>query len=92
MTEEHLDLLRENIGSKWKQCARCLGLTNVEIDTIAHDYSRDGLPEMVYQMLDRWRMKEGSIGCTVGKLCRAIQGNIKVDVIQKIFDSCGSSQ
>lgn len=91
VTEEHLDLLRENIGGNWKQCARRLGLTGVEIDTISHDYSRDGLPEMVYQMLDRWKMKEGSIGCKVGKLCRALEGYIKVDVIQKILDSCCSS-
>lgn len=92
VTEEHLDLLRKNIGANWKHCARRLGLTGVEIETIAHDYYRDGLPEMVYQMLDRWKMKEGSIGCTVGKLYRALEGNIKVDVIQKILESCGSSQ
>ncbi|XP_068196479.1 receptor-interacting serine/threonine-protein kinase 1 isoform X2 [Antennarius striatus] len=91
VTEEHLDLLRENIGAKWKRCARRLGLTNVEIETIEHDCYRDGLPEMVHQMLDRWKMKEGSIGCTIGKLCRALEGHIKVDVIQKILDTCGSS-
>lgn len=91
MSEQHLDLLRDNIGSKWKRCARALGLTSVEIETIEHDYYRDGLPEMVHQMLERWKMKEGSIGCTVGKLCHALSGNIKVDVIQKILDTCCSS-
>lgn len=91
MTEEHLDLLMDNIGSKWKRLARRLGLTSVEIETIQHDFDRDGLPEMVHQMLERWKMKEGSIGCTVGKLCRALEGNIKIDVIQKILDTCGSS-
>ncbi|XP_068426113.1 receptor-interacting serine/threonine-protein kinase 1 [Clinocottus analis] len=91
VTEEHLDLLRDNIGATWKRCARRLGLTRVEIETIEHDCDRYGLPEMVHQMLDRWKMTEGSIGCTVGKLCRALEGNIKVDVIQKILDSCGSS-
>ncbi|XP_059200577.1 receptor-interacting serine/threonine-protein kinase 1 isoform X2 [Centropristis striata] len=91
VTEEHLDLLRDNIGAKWKRCARRLGLTSVEIETIEHDFYRDGLPEMVHQMLDRWKMKEGSIGCTVGKLCHALEGNIKVDVIQKILEACGSS-
>lgn len=89
--EEHLDVLRENIGTKWKRCARRLGLTNVDIETIEHDCYRDGLPEMVHQMLERWKMKEGCIGCTVGKLCRALDGNIKVDVIQKILDICNSS-
>lgn len=91
VTEEHLDLVRDNIGAKWKRCARRLGLTSVEIETIEHDFYRDGLPEMVHQMLDRWKMKEGSIGCTVGKLCQALEGSIKVDVIQKILDTCGSS-
>ncbi|XP_041848664.1 receptor-interacting serine/threonine-protein kinase 1 isoform X2 [Melanotaenia boesemani] len=91
VTEEHLDLLRDNIGNKWKRCARGLGLTSVEIETIEHDYQRDGLPEMVHQMLERWKMKEGCIGRTIGKLCKALEGNIKVDVIQKILDMCSSS-
>ncbi|KAM9844531.1 receptor-interacting serine/threonine-protein kinase 1 [Aulostomus maculatus] len=91
VTEEHLDLLRDNIGTKWKRCARRLGLTSVEIETIEHDFRLDGLPEMVHQMLERWKMKEGRIGCTIGKLCRAIEGNVKVDVILQILDSFGSS-
>lgn len=91
MTEEHLDLLRDNIGSKWKRCARHLGLSTVEIETIEHDYYRDGLPEMVHQMLERWRMKGGNNGCNIGNLCRALKGNIKVDVIQKILNICSST-
>lgn len=89
--EEHLDLLRVNIGNKWKQCARKLGLTNPEIESIEHDYFRDGLSEMVHQMLEHWKMKEGCIGCTVGKLCRALTGVIKIDVMQKLLDTCSSS-
>ncbi|KAM4727528.1 receptor-interacting serine/threonine-protein kinase 1 [Anableps anableps] len=90
--EAQLDVLRENIGMKWKPCARRLGLTEVEIETIAHDYYRDGLPEMVHQMLEHWKRKQGSLNCTIGRLCQALQGNIKVDVIQKILDLCDSSQ
>ncbi|KAM3603933.1 uncharacterized protein V6R79_004199 [Siganus canaliculatus] len=90
VNEIHLDLLRENIGTNWKQCARRLGLTNVEIETIEHDYYLDGLPEMVHQMLERWKMKAGSIGCTVGKLCRALERHIKMEVIQKMLDYCSS--
>uniref|UniRef100_A0A3Q3K850 Receptor (TNFRSF)-interacting serine-threonine kinase 1, like n=1 Tax=Monopterus albus TaxID=43700 RepID=A0A3Q3K850_MONAL len=88
VTEEHLDLVKDNLGSKWKQCARRLNLSDVEIQTIEHDNCRDGLSEMVHQMLEHWKMKEGSFGCTVGKLCRALDGYIKVDVIQRILDSC----
>lgn len=86
VTEEHLDVLRDNIGAYWKQCARRLGLTNVEIETIELDSYRYGVPEMVHQMLERWKMKEGSIGCTIGKLCRALEGRVTIDVVQKILD------
>ncbi|XP_014855992.1 PREDICTED: receptor-interacting serine/threonine-protein kinase 1 [Poecilia mexicana] len=90
--ESQLEVLRENIGMKWKRCARRLGLTEVEIETIEHDYYRDGLPEMVHQMLESWKRKQGSLNCTIGRLCQALQGNIKVDVIQKILDLCDSSE
>uniref|UniRef100_A0A8C6PV98 Receptor (TNFRSF)-interacting serine-threonine kinase 1, like n=1 Tax=Nothobranchius furzeri TaxID=105023 RepID=A0A8C6PV98_NOTFU len=86
VNEAHLELVRANIGSKWKICARRLGLSNVEIDTIDHDYHRDGLAEYVHQMLESWKMKTGSIGCTVGKLCRALDGIIEVDVILKMLE------
>uniref|UniRef100_H3CE94 Receptor (TNFRSF)-interacting serine-threonine kinase 1, like n=1 Tax=Tetraodon nigroviridis TaxID=99883 RepID=H3CE94_TETNG len=90
VTEKHLDLLRDNIGAKWKRCARRLGLTDVEIENIEYKSHRDGLSEMVHQMLDCWKMKEGSYGCTIGKLLEALEGNIKVDLIQKILDTCNS--
>lgn len=86
VTEEHLDLLRTNIGANWKQCARRLGLTDVELEAIDHDYGRDGLSEKVHQMLERWRMKEGSVSCTLGRLYRALEKNVKVDVLQKLVD------
>ncbi|XP_061549171.1 receptor-interacting serine/threonine-protein kinase 1 [Phycodurus eques] len=91
VTEEHLDVLRENIGAKWKFYARRLGLSDVEIDTIEHDFFLDGLPEKVHQMLQHWKMKEGSLGCTIGKLCCALEGTIDVDVIQKILNICAST-
>ncbi|XP_077580356.1 receptor-interacting serine/threonine-protein kinase 1 [Stigmatopora nigra] len=91
VTEEHLDVLRSNIGAKWKLYARRLGLSDVEIETIEHDFYRDGLPEMVHQMLQHWKMKEGSLGCTIGKLCQALEGIIDNDVIEKILNICFST-
>lgn len=88
VTEEHLEVLRDSIGGNWRRCARRLGLSDVEIETIELDSYRYGLPEMVHQMLERWKMKEGSIGCTIGKLCRALDGRVTIDVIQKILDIC----
>ncbi|KAJ8272636.1 hypothetical protein GJAV_G00091610 [Gymnothorax javanicus] len=88
--EHHLDLLRENIGAKWKSCARQLGLTEIEVETIDHDYNRDGLKEKVYQMLEKWRMKEGLVGCTMGRLYQALHGSVRVDVLCQLFQLCQS--
>ncbi|XP_027032854.1 receptor-interacting serine/threonine-protein kinase 1 isoform X1 [Tachysurus fulvidraco] len=85
VTDEHLELVRKNVGGKWKACSRKLGLTDVEIDAIEHDYSRDGLAEKVHQMLEHWKMKEGLQGCTVGKLCRALEQSVKADVLLEIL-------
>ena len=91
VTEDHLELLRENIAGNWKRCARRLGLTDVEVDTIDHDYSRDGLSEKVHQMLERWRMKEGCVGCTVGRLYRALKECVKVDLLLNLLLTCQES-
>ncbi|XP_023671406.2 receptor-interacting serine/threonine-protein kinase 1 [Paramormyrops kingsleyae] len=92
VTEEHLEMLRQNIGINWRQCVRRLGLTDVEVETIEHDYVREGLNEMVYQALGRWKMKEGYVGCTMGKLCRALQGVVKAELLHKLLEICRSPQ
>ncbi|KAI7810318.1 receptor-interacting serine/threonine-protein kinase 1 [Triplophysa rosa] len=85
ITECHLDIVRQNIGSNWKRIARKLGLTEVQVDTIEHNYERDGLEEKVHQMLECWKMKEGVLGFTLGNLCRALDGCTKHDVIMQLL-------
>ncbi|XP_072459783.1 receptor-interacting serine/threonine-protein kinase 1 [Notamacropus eugenii] len=72
LTDKHLDPVRDNLGKIWKKCARRLGFTESQIDEIDHDYDRDGLKEKVYQMIQKWLMREGNKGATVGKLARAL--------------------
>uniref|UniRef100_A0A8C5RNA8 Receptor interacting serine/threonine kinase 1 n=1 Tax=Laticauda laticaudata TaxID=8630 RepID=A0A8C5RNA8_LATLA len=72
VSDVHLNLVRDNLAKKWKHCARKLGFSDPELDEIDHDYERDGLKEKVYQMFQRWLMKEGSKGATVGKLAKAL--------------------
>ncbi|KAI1889217.1 hypothetical protein AGOR_G00176840 [Albula goreensis] len=83
--KEQLDLLSENIGKKWKCCARSLGLNNVEVETISYDYALEGLREMVYQMLQKWQMKQGLVGCTIGPLCRALKDHVGVDLLCQLL-------
>ncbi|KAM6948723.1 receptor-interacting serine/threonine-protein kinase 1 [Aplochiton taeniatus] len=86
VTEEHLELLRDNIGSTWKRCARRLGLTETEVEVIEHDHHPYGLSEKVHQMLECWKMKNGLLSCTLGKLCRGLLGVVKVDVITSLLE------
>lgn len=85
LSEEHLNLVRENLAKQWKDCARRLGFTNPDIEVIDHDYERDGLKEKVYQMLQNWLMREGSQGTTVGKLARALYGCRRLDLLNALI-------
>ncbi|XP_032105965.1 receptor-interacting serine/threonine-protein kinase 1 isoform X1 [Sapajus apella] len=84
LTDKHLDPIRENLGKQWKNCARKLGLTQSQIDEIDHDYERDGLKEKVYQMLQKWLMREGIKGATVGKLAQALHQCSRIDLLNHL--------
>ncbi|XP_007933557.1 receptor-interacting serine/threonine-protein kinase 1 [Orycteropus afer afer] len=85
LTDKHLDPVRENLGRDWKKCARKLGFTEPQIDEIDHDYERDGLKEKVYQMLQKWLMREGNKGATVGKLAYALYLCSRTDLLNYLI-------
>ncbi|KAL2791273.1 receptor-interacting serine/threonine-protein kinase 1 isoform 3, partial [Daubentonia madagascariensis] len=85
LTDKHLDPVRENLGKHWKNCARKLGFTQSQIDEIDHDYERDGLKEKVYQMLQKWLMREGIKGATVGKLAHALYQCSRIDLLNNLI-------
>ncbi|XP_045407539.1 receptor-interacting serine/threonine-protein kinase 1 isoform X1 [Lemur catta] len=85
LTDKHLDPVRENLGKHWKNCARKLGFTQSQIDEIDHDYERDGLKEKVYQMLQKWLMREGGKGATVGKLAHALYQCSRLDLLNYLI-------
>lgn len=85
LTDKHLDPVRDNLGRSWKSCARKLGFTESQIDEIDHDYERDGLKEKVYQMLQKWLMREGSKGATVGKLAFSLYQCSRIDLLNSLI-------
>ncbi|XP_008587229.1 PREDICTED: receptor-interacting serine/threonine-protein kinase 1 isoform X1 [Galeopterus variegatus] len=85
LTDKHLDPVRDNLGRHWKSCARKLGFTQSQIDEIDHDYERDGLNEKVYQMLQKWLMREGNKGATVGKLAHALFQCSRIDLLHRLM-------
>lgn len=85
LTDKHLDPVRDNLGRSWKSCARKLGFTESQIDEIDHDYERDGLKEKVYQMLQKWLMREGNKGATVGKLAYSLYQCSRIDLVNALI-------
>ncbi|XP_015282662.1 PREDICTED: receptor-interacting serine/threonine-protein kinase 1 isoform X1 [Gekko japonicus] len=92
ISDVHLNLVRDNLAKQWKHCARKLGFSDPELDEIDHDYERDGLKEKVYQMFQRWQMKEGSKGTTVGKLARALFACKRNDLLNSLVKISQESQ
>lgn len=90
LTDKHLNPIRENMGKQWKNCARKLGFTESQIDEIDHDYERDGLKEKVYQMLQKWLMREGTKGATVGKLAQALHQCCRTDLLTQLIQASRS--
>ncbi|XP_005398956.1 PREDICTED: receptor-interacting serine/threonine-protein kinase 1 [Chinchilla lanigera] len=86
LTANQLTPVEENLGKHWKPCARKLGFTESQIDEIDHDYERDGLHEKVVQMLQKWRMREGSKRATVGKLAWALYQCSRKDLVNHLMD------
>ncbi|XP_060100147.1 receptor-interacting serine/threonine-protein kinase 1 isoform X2 [Heteronotia binoei] len=92
ISDAYLNLVRDNLAKQWKCCARKLGFKDSELDEIDHDYERDGLKEKVYQMFQRWQMKEGSKGTTVGKLARALFACQRIDLLNSLVKINQESQ
>lgn len=92
ISDVHLNLVRDNLARQWKHCARKLGFSEPDLDEIDHDYERDGLKEKVYQMFQRWQMKEGSKGTTVGKLARALFACRRIDLLNSLVKISQESQ
>ncbi|XP_041488528.1 receptor-interacting serine/threonine-protein kinase 1 isoform X2 [Microtus oregoni] len=90
LSDKHLNPVRENLGRQWKNCARKLGFTDSQIDEIDHDYERDGLKEKVYQMLQKWLMREGTRGATVGKLAWALHQCCRIDLLNLLIQASQS--
>lgn len=90
LTDKHLNPIRDNLGKQWKNCARKLGFSESQIDEIDHDYERDGLKEKVYQMLQKWLMREGIKGATVGKLAQALHQCCRKDLLNHLIHATQS--
>ncbi|XP_019629560.1 PREDICTED: receptor-interacting serine/threonine-protein kinase 3-like isoform X1 [Branchiostoma belcheri] len=70
VTNKMLQVVASHIGRDWKKLARELDMTEPQIDQIQYDYHHEGLQEITYQMMIKWKQQNGK-RATVGKLAQA---------------------
>lgn len=71
VTDEQLYCIREEIGMKWKDVLRKLGLKEPMIENICVNHKEYGVEEMCYQGLLEWK-KRFSEEATTKKLCEVL--------------------
>ena len=71
ITDQEMMMIADHLGSSWRSFGRQVGLPNSDLDVIKHDFNTDGLREICYQMLRRWKERTGR-ACTIGALARAL--------------------
>ena len=73
-----LNHICNNIGKNWKKLARALGFSRGPIETIEIDYSSEGVYEMAWQTILKWRRKRVD--------------DVKLCYIARILDDIGMAQ
>ncbi|XP_022780051.1 netrin receptor UNC5B-like [Stylophora pistillata] len=72
VTEEHFNCIRGEIGLKWKDVLRKLGLSEPEIENVCVNHREYGVEEMFYQSLLKWKKHLG-VEATTEKLCDVLR-------------------
>ena len=71
-TEDHFHCIREEIGAKWKDVLRKLGLKEPEIENICMNHKEYGVEESFFQGLLKWKKRFGE-EATTKKLCDVLR-------------------
>lgn len=77
-------ILIDELGTAWKQVARSLDINDADIDTIQHDFYKDGLKEMIYQMIKLWKNRVGNKEASVAAMAKALHDCQEYNLLEKL--------
>ena len=77
-------ILIDELGTAWKQVARSLDINDADIDTIQHDFYKDGLKEMIYQMIKLWKNQVGNKEASVAAMAKALHDCQEYNLLEKL--------
>ncbi|XP_027046981.1 uncharacterized protein LOC113674694 [Pocillopora damicornis] len=88
VTEDHFHCIREEIGAKWKNVLRKLGLREPEIENICVNHKEYGVEESFFQGLLKWKKRFGE-EATTEKLCDVLREARCTEALKKFRElSC----
>jgi len=59
INNDDMDKVAQRLGKDWRRFGMKLGFSKGELDALEYDYQRDGLHEIIFNMLLAWQEKEG---------------------------------
>ncbi|XP_067658155.1 receptor-interacting serine/threonine-protein kinase 1-like [Haliotis asinina] len=71
VSDAELQRLSRHIGGSWRRLIRLLGIEESDVDYIFHTHQSDGLEEVIYQLLKKWKIENNNP--TVGDLITALE-------------------
>ncbi|XP_039260181.2 receptor-interacting serine/threonine-protein kinase 1-like [Styela clava] len=79
---DELYLVAEELGRHWRRFGLYLGFSDAQLDNIEANFHKHGFPEITYQMLRRWKERNGNV--TVGFLFNTLRDADLLHVAQKL--------
>jgi len=83
VTRDHIRLIAPHVGQNWRQVGRRLKLTDGRLEQIDQDYHKEGMKEVVYQILLEWMRVNGS-DARVGDLTNALWISSEHSAVRKL--------
>ncbi|XP_046381190.2 uncharacterized protein LOC124152336 [Haliotis rufescens] len=71
ISDEVFQRLSRHVGGSWRRLFRLLGIEESDVDYIFHIHQSEGLEEVIYQLLKKWKIENNNP--TVGDLIAALE-------------------
>lgn len=83
VTRDHIRLIAPHVGQNWKEVGRTLKLTDGRLEQIEQDHYKEGMKEVVYQILLEWMRSNGS-DARIGELTKALWISFEYSAVRKL--------
>ncbi|XP_021914616.1 receptor-interacting serine/threonine-protein kinase 1 isoform X2 [Zootermopsis nevadensis] len=85
VTREHIRLVAPHVGEHWREVGRTLNLTDGRLEQIEQDHYKEGMREVVYQVLLEW-IRVNASEARLGELTNALWKSAEYSAVKKLAE------